>query len=57
MEFTAYHVDLGAAAAEVLHCPRCSRLVTDVHGVCAYCRENAFQCRSCRNIDYEHRVR
>ena len=54
--FTGYHVNLGAAAAEVLHCPRCSRLVRDPHGVCGYCRENAYQCRSCRNIDYEHKV-
>jgi len=46
---------LGAAAAETLHCPRCSRLVTDAHGVCGYCRENAYQCRSCRNINYERR--
>ena len=55
VEFESYHRDLGAAAAEVLHCPRCSRLVTDAHGVCGYCRENAYQCRSCRNINYERR--
>ena len=55
VEYGAYHYDLGAAAAEALHCPRCSRLVTDAHGVCGYCRENAYQCRSCRNINYERR--
>ena len=37
-----------------LHCPRCARLVTDVkHGICTNCRENAYQCRYCRNINYE----
>ena len=55
VEYESYHADLGAAAAEALHCPRCSRLVTDAHGVCGYCRENAYQCRSCRNINYERR--
>lgn len=55
---------------EKLQCPRCSSFVTgniikynfkqfsffsiDKHGVCPRCRENAFQCRQCRNINYEN---
>jgi hypothetical protein len=35
-------------------CPRCNRPVTDRHGICRHCRENAFQCRLCRNINYEN---
>ena len=34
-------------------CPRCSRVVTDRHGICKNCHENAYQCRQCRNINYE----
>jgi E3 ubiquitin-protein ligase UBR4 len=41
------------AAGERMLCPRCNRAVTDRHGVCRHCRENAFQCRLCRNINYE----
>ena len=39
---------------EALHCPRCSRSVTDRHGICRICHENAYQCRQCRNINYEN---
>lgn len=28
--------------------------MTDRHGICRYCSENAFQCRHCRNINYEN---
>lgn len=39
----------------VLFCTcRCSHVVTDRHGICRYCSENAFQCRHCRNINYEN---
>ena len=54
VEFTAFHVSLHAKSQESLKCPRCSRHVTDRHGVCGHCRENAYQCRHCRNINYEH---
>ncbi|CAM9374583.1 unnamed protein product, partial [Chrysoparadoxa australica] len=37
-----------------LHCPRCGRPVTDLHGVCRQCGEVAFQCRQCRHINYEN---
>ena len=41
------------ASAEKLQCPRCSRTVTDKHGICKHCGDNAYQCRHCRNINYE----
>jgi hypothetical protein len=37
----------------IVHCPRCTRVVTNAHGVCASCGEVAFQCRKCRHINYE----
>lgn len=37
-----------------LQCPRCSRSVSNRHGICRNCHENAFQCRQCRNINYEN---
>ncbi|BAM80532.1 hypothetical protein, conserved [Cyanidioschyzon merolae strain 10D] len=33
-------------------CPRCARLVSERGGVCPACRENVYQCRACRFIDY-----
>lgn len=44
----------GIPNAENLQCPRCSRSVTDRYGICRNCHENAFQCRQCRNINYEN---
>lgn len=44
----------GSRPGEVLQCPRCSRPVTDRHGICHNCHENAYQCRQCRNINYEN---
>jgi E3 ubiquitin-protein ligase UBR4 len=38
VEFTGFHVSVNDLAAEVLHCPRCSHVVTDKHGLCSYCR-------------------
>lgn len=35
----------------VIHCPRCSRIVQNAHGVCGNCGEVAFQCRKCRHIN------
>lgn len=34
----------GHGAGGILHCPRCGRPVTDIHGVCRQCGEVAFQC-------------
>jgi hypothetical protein len=39
---------------EVLNCPRCHIIVEDSHGVCNSCRDNAFQCTYCHNINYEN---
>lgn len=36
-----------------MQCPRCSRQVTDRYGICRSCGENSYQCRACRNINYE----
>jgi len=36
-----------------LFCPRCSKPVVSDHGVCSNCSEMVFQCRQCRNINYE----
>jgi len=37
----------------VILCPRCTRAVTNAHGVCSNCGEVAFQCRKCRHINYD----
>ena len=51
----SFHIDVHEKASEMLPCPRCSRHVQDTaHGICRYCRENAYQCRQCRNINYEN---
>ena len=41
-----------AVSGQVMHCPRCSHLIRDnVHGICGFCRENAFQvCMLARTI-------
>eukprot|EP00850_Spirogloea_muscicola_P019673 SM000196S05365 [mRNA] locus=s196:186709:205871:+ [translate_table: standard] len=54
IEIDGLYVNLQAASLEVLQCPRCSRHVTDRHGICSHCHENAHQCRQCRNINYEN---
>jgi len=52
--FKSFHENVQAKSLMTLHCPRCARHVTDVkHGICSNCRENAYQCRYCRNINYE----
>jgi len=53
IEYTAFYENL-QASVEKLICPRCSRPVTDKHGFCKHCHESAFQCRHCRNINYEN---
>ncbi|KAK3280427.1 hypothetical protein CYMTET_11725 [Cymbomonas tetramitiformis] len=54
VELDSFHFSLQASAQEVVQCPRCSRVVTDRHGICKNCHENAYQCRQCRNINYEN---
>ncbi|CAN0473860.1 unnamed protein product, partial [Hapterophycus canaliculatus] len=48
IEFADFHADPARGAddpaAVALHCPRCGRPVTDMHGVCRQCGEVAFQC-------------
>ena len=45
--------DKGNGGTVLLHCPRCTRPVTNAHGVCVTCGEVAFQCRKCRHINYD----
>ncbi|KAI5072138.1 hypothetical protein GOP47_0012244 [Adiantum capillus-veneris] len=54
IELDAFYENLQASSLESLQCPRCSRYVTDKHGICGNCHENAYQCRQCRNINYEN---
>lgn len=54
IEYASFYENLQALATEKLQCPRCNRVVTDKHGLCSRCRENAYQCRQCRNINYEN---
>jgi E3 ubiquitin-protein ligase UBR4 len=42
-----------ADANETLKCPRCNTFVQTKHGICPSCRENVYQCRQCRHINYE----
>ncbi|XP_077214481.1 auxin transport protein (BIG) [Tasmannia lanceolata] len=54
IELDSFYDNLQASSLESLQCPRCSRSVTDKHGICGNCHENAYQCRQCRNINYEN---
>ncbi|XP_060191553.1 auxin transport protein BIG isoform X1 [Lycium barbarum] len=54
IELDSFYENLQALSLEPLQCPRCSRAVTDKHGICGNCHENAYQCRQCRNINYEN---
>ncbi|XVF31619.1 hypothetical protein REPUB_Repub17cG0006900 [Reevesia pubescens] len=54
IELDSFYENLQAISLEPLQCPRCSRPVTDKHGICGNCHENAYQCRQCRNINYEN---
>ncbi|XP_073003648.1 auxin transport protein BIG [Typha latifolia] len=54
IEMDSFYENLQASSLESLQCPRCSRSVTDKHGICGNCHENAYQCRQCRNINYEN---
>ena len=51
IHYAAFHAS-DVKEVELLKCPRCH---IDVHrGVCPQCRENAYQCRQCRNINYDN---
>ena len=52
VEFTEFYERPGGDR-EGIYCPRCTRPVTNAHGVCVTCGEVAFQCRSCRHINYD----
>jgi len=54
LEFAEFYDPPPGTPAERMQCPRCGRPVTDKHGVCSHCKENAYQCRQCRNINYEN---
>lgn len=54
VEYASFHENFQLMSLEKLICPRCSREVTDKHGICQRCRENANQCKQCRNINYEN---
>ncbi|CAN4082734.1 unnamed protein product [Withania somnifera] len=54
IELDSFYENLQALSLEPLQCPSCSRAVTDKHGICNNCHENAYQCRQCRNINYEN---
>ncbi|XWS47517.1 hypothetical protein CRYUN_Cryun14cG0159200 [Craigia yunnanensis] len=54
IELDSFYENFQALSLEPLQCPRCSRPVTDKHGICSNCHENAHQCRQCRNINYEN---
>ena len=42
-------------AGMLLICPICRSEITDRRsGLCPKCKENAYQCRECRNINYSH---
>jgi E3 ubiquitin-protein ligase UBR4 len=57
IEFAKFYERPGGSKASdgsmLVHCPRCTRVVTNAHGVCGNCGEVAFQCRKCRHINYD----
>ena len=57
IEYSEFYDRPGSSGSQtegfVVHCPRCTRVVTNAHGVCGSCGEVAFQCRRCRHINYD----
>jgi hypothetical protein len=57
IEYTDFYERAGGSKSSdgslLVHCPRCTRVVTNAHGVCGNCGEVAFQCRKCRHINYD----
>ncbi|KAH7841715.1 hypothetical protein Vadar_033356 [Vaccinium darrowii] len=54
IQLDSFYENLQALSLELFLCPRCSRPVTDKHGICGNCHENAYQCKQCRIINYEN---
>eukprot|EP01135_Chromosphaera_perkinsii_P006329 Nk52_evm58s485 gene=Nk52_evmTU58s485 len=54
IEFSSFYESIQMTTLEKLQCPRCNHFVADKYGICKHCGENAFQCRQCRNINYEN---
>mmetsp|Transcript_17243 Transcript_17243/g.21173 ORF Transcript_17243/g.21173 Transcript_17243/m.21173 type:complete len:1691 (+) Transcript_17243:685-5757(+) len=56
-EYSEFHEKVGGSKLSdgsiTLTCPRCTRVVSNAHGVCGHCGEVAFQCRKCRHINYD----
>jgi E3 ubiquitin-protein ligase UBR4 len=58
VEFTEFYERPGEGTRAtdgslLVHCPRCTRVVTNAHGLCGGCGEAAYQCRKCRHINYD----
>jgi hypothetical protein len=57
IEYTDFYERPGGSKATdgslLVHCPRCTRVVNNAHGVCGNCGEVVFQCRKCRHINYD----
>ena len=57
IEYTEFYERPGGSKSAdgsfIVYCPRCTRTVTNAHGVCGHCGEVAFQCRKCRHINYD----
>ena len=52
-QFTEFWEDVSDGF--ILRCPQCHNEVPDRRsGICPRCRENAYHCRECRHINYNH---
>lgn len=52
IEYANFYESIQALHVEKLTCPRCKIPVNDK--ICPNCRENVYQCRQCRNINYDN---
>lgn len=53
LQFTEFWEDTSGDV--VLRCPQCHNEIPDYRsGICQRCHENAYTCRECRNINYNH---
>ncbi len=46
-------MDMLIGSGDTMMCPRCMRVVPNMHGICASCGENILQCPHCHNINYD----
>jgi hypothetical protein len=57
IEYASFYDRIGEDSSPdggpTIHCPRCTRTVSNAHGVCSSCGEVAYQCRKCRHINYD----